>query len=63
MGGHDKTWLVANGDDGNRYWAYCRKYSDAFETAFKAQVRMRAGGCRTVHWSPSEPDDGIQIVV
>jgi hypothetical protein len=63
MGSHDKTWLIANGGDGERYWAYCRKYSDVFETAFKAQVRARTGDCRTVHWSSSEPSNGTEIEI
>jgi hypothetical protein len=39
-----ETYLVAHGDDGNKYWAYCRKYSDDHETAFKAKVKERSEG-------------------
>ena len=60
--GHGETYLVANGDDGNKYWAYCRKYSDEHETAFKAKVKERSGyPCRRVRRENSEPSDGIEI--
>lgn len=62
MPGHGKCWLVANAADGNTYWAYVRKYSDAYETSFKAQVRILSGHpCRKVHRENSEPDEGIEI--
>ena len=64
MNGHGECWLVANGDDGNKYWAYVRKYSDVYETSFKAQVKQRSGyACRTVRRVYSEPDDGISIAL
>ena len=60
-GGHGSCYLVTNGEDGETYWAYCKKYSDAFETAFKAKVRERAGGSRNVRRENSEPSRGIEI--
>ena len=64
MSGHDKCYLVANGDDGEKYYTYCKKYSDACETAFKATVKQRSGyPCRTVHRDTSEPDEGIDLQV
>lgn len=60
--GHGKCWLVANGDDGNKYYTYCKKYSDACETNFKAQVKLKSGyPCRTVRRENSEPTSGIEI--
>lgn len=62
MGGHGKTWLIANADDGNTYWAYVPKYSDGYETAFKAKVKILSGfPCRTVRRESSEPTRGIEI--
>lgn len=59
---HGKCWLVANAGDGNTYWASVRKYSDAHETSFKAQVKILSGfACRKVRRETSEPDDGIEI--
>lgn len=64
MPGHGKCWLVANGADGNKYWAFVKKYSDAHEKSFKAQVKIASGSaCRTVHRETSEPDDGIEITL
>lgn len=60
--GHGKCWLVANGEDGNKYYTFCKKYADALETAFKANVKARTGyPCRTVRREPSEPSSGIRI--
>lgn len=63
-GGHGKCWLVANGQNGVTYWAYVRKYSDAYETSFKRQVFILSGfPCRTVHRENSEPDEGHEITL
>lgn len=61
MGGHGSCYLVANGDDGKKYWRYCKKYSDEQETAFKQAVMLAAGGCRTVRRDNSEPEGGVEI--
>ena len=64
MNGHGECWLVANGDDGNKYWGDVRKYSDGDETSFKAKVKQRSGyPCRTVRREYSEPGDGISIAL
>jgi len=58
MGGHSKCWLFANGDDNNKYWAFCKKYKDADEISFKAQVKQQSGyNCRTVHRKDSKPEE------
>ena len=61
--GHGSCYLVANGDDGKTYWAYCSKYSDAYETSFKAQVKQLSGfPCRKVRREQSEPEGvGIEL--
>jgi hypothetical protein len=62
-GNHGKCWLVANGEDGNKYWAFVRKYSDAFEKSFRIQIAQRTGHpARGVHREYSEPEGGIEIV-
>jgi hypothetical protein len=62
--GHGSCYLVANGDDNNKYWAYCRKYSDAHETSFKAQVARLSGfPCRRVRRENAQPDDGIEVTL
>ena len=61
MGGHDSCYLVTTGDDGNTYWAYCKKYSDAHEKSFKAQVAALAGRIGSVHRKNKAPDRGIEI--
>jgi len=64
MGGHEKCWLVANGDDGNKYYTFCKKYSDECETRFKAIVKQKSGyPCRSVHRKNSEPTDPNAIEI
>ena len=61
-GGHESCYLVANGDDGVTYWAYVKKYSDAFETSFKAKVKTASGhACRSVTRKNSEPTKGTEV--
>ena len=62
MGSHDKCYLVSNGDDGNKYYTYCKKYEDSCETSFKAKVKENSGyPCRTVRRENSEPSSGIDL--
>lgn len=64
MKSHGKCWLVANGDDGNRYWCYCDAYDDEKEKNFKRQVYSRSGyDCRKVHRESHEPDRGFELFV
>ena len=60
-GGHSQCYLVANGDDGNTYYRFVKKYSDAHETEFKKDVMKKAGGCRSVKRDTSEPKKGTEI--
>jgi len=59
--GHAACWLVANGEDGNRYYTRCDPYTDACETAFKARVRRQSGDCRNVHREYVQPVNAIPI--
>ncbi len=62
--GHGQCYLVANGNDGKKYWAYCKKYSDAHETSFKAKVKTASGyPCRTVRRENFEPPTGTEITL
>lgn len=64
MPGHGACYLVANGEDGNRYYAYCSKYRDEYETSFKAEVKARTGfSCRRVQRMNTEPsgDNTVEI--
>ena len=66
MNGHGECWLVANGDDGNKYWGDVRKYeATATTTSFKAKVEQPVG--LPVPHRPddeySEPGDGISIAL
>ena len=60
--GHNACYLVANGNDGNTYYTYCKKYSDPCETAFKAQIKTTTGSpCRSVTRKQSAPTNGINL--
>jgi hypothetical protein len=62
MSGHGSCYLVANGDDGKKYWAYVKKYSDDHETSFKAKVKAASGHpCRSVKRDNSQPSSGTEI--
>lgn len=59
---HGSCYLVANGHAGTTYFAYCRKYSDAHETAFKAEIRRLTGyPCRRVQRKQYAPMGGVEI--
>lgn len=61
--GHGKRWLLVNSDNGNTYWTFCKKYSDACETSFKARVKTISGGAGhgKVQHKNSQPTRGIEI--
>ena len=61
MGGHGKCYLVANGDDGKKYYRFVKKYSDDEETKFKRAVAAKAGKCRTVSRANKEPMNATEI--